>query len=137
MTASLRVAPAATTRTTGDDTLGASRFIALVTFRRTGVPVSTPVLCVADGERILVRTAADTGKVKRIRHTPDVQVVACDSRGRLLGTPVAGRARILGPDAVGPALDLLHAKYRLVGRFATAIRRLRGQRDVILEIVPG
>jgi PPOX class probable F420-dependent enzyme len=126
---------AATTSSAGDLALSDARFIALVTFRRTGEPVSTPVLFVADGDRLLVRTARDTGKLKRLAHTSTVLVVPSDSRGRWLGRPVSGQAHALGPDAVRPALALLHRRYRIAGPLFSAVRRLRGQRDVIVEIV--
>ena len=70
--------------------LADARFIDLVTFRRTGVPVGTPVLFAQDGSRLLVRTAADAGKLKRIAHTPDVEVTPADSKGRHVGATVTG-----------------------------------------------
>ena len=112
-----------------------ARFVSLVTFRRVGTPVSTPVLFVRDGGRLFVRTAHDAGKLKRIRHTPAVLVIPSDSRGRWLGDPVAGQARILADDAVVPTLRRLHAKHPVAARLFSAIRRLRGQRNVIVEIL--
>ncbi len=117
--------------------LADARFIDLVTFRRTGVPVGTPVLFVIDGDRLLVRTAADSGKLKRLRHTSKVEVAACDQRGRRLGPAISGRARILSPEAVGPTLARLHARYRIAGPLFSAIRHFRGKGDVIVEIVLG
>lgn len=133
MTAATSIAQKATQ---ADASLDGARFIALTTFRRSGAPVSTPVLFVADGDRLLVRTARDTGKLKRIRHTPTVHVAPSDSRGRPLGPAVAGHAHILGPQAVTPTLERLHGKHRIVGPVFSAIRRLRGQQDVIVAIVP-
>jgi PPOX class probable F420-dependent enzyme len=115
--------------------LEAARFIALTTFRRSGQPVSTPVQFVVDGDRLLVRTAHDAGKLKRIAHTSTVVVAACDSRGRATGPTLAGRATILGPDAVEPMLARLHARHRIAGPLFSAIRRLRGQHNVIIEIL--
>jgi PPOX class probable F420-dependent enzyme len=129
------MAVATSSATVADITLAQARFINLVTFRRTGEPVGTPVLFWMDGNRLLVRTAHDAGKLKRLNHTPDVEVVPSDSRGRPLGSTLSGRARILGSEAVEPALSRLHAKYRLVGPLFTAIRHARGRRDVIIEIL--
>jgi hypothetical protein len=114
--------------------LADARFIDLVTFRLTGAPVGTPVLFAQDGHRVLVRTAHDAGKLKRLRHTARVEVAPCDQRGRRLGPAIGARARILGPEAVAPALARLHAKYRIAGPLSSAIRRFRGQRNVIVEI---
>jgi PPOX class probable F420-dependent enzyme len=116
---------------TGLDRAG---FIDLVTFRRTGAPVSTPVLFVQDGDRLLVRTAHDAGKLKRLAHTSRVEVTPSDQRGRHRGVTTTGTARILGPEAVAPMLSALHAKHRFAGPVSTAMRHLRGQRDVVIEI---
>ena len=114
--------------------LADARFIDLVTFRRTGEPVGTPVLFVLDDDRLLVRTAHDAGKLKRLAHTAAVEVTPSDSRGRRLGSTLSGTARVLGPDAVRPTLDRLHAKHRIAGPLFSALRRTRGQRDVIVEV---
>jgi len=121
-------------RAHGDRSIDDARFIALVTFRRSGTPVSTPMLFVSDGSRLLVRTARETGKIKRIAVNPAVLVAPSDSRGRQLGEQRAGTARVLGPQVNSGMLARLHAKYRLAGPIATAIRRLRGRDDVIVEI---
>ena len=114
--------------------LETARFVRLVTFRRTGEPVGTPVLFVRDGDRLLVRTAHDAGKLKRIAHTDAVEVTPSDSRGRPLGATRSGTARVLGEAAVGPTLALLHARYRVAGPLFSAVRRFRGQRDVVIAI---
>jgi PPOX class probable F420-dependent enzyme len=114
--------------------LADARFIDLVTYRRTGEPVGNPVLFVMRGDRLFVRTAHDAGKLKRLRHTSRVEVAPCDSRGRRMGAAASGCARVLGEEAVGPALALLHTKYRVAGRLFTTLRHRRGKEDVISEI---
>ncbi len=88
-----------------------------------------------DDDRLLVRTAHDAGKLKRLAHTSRVNVAPCDQRGRILGPVVTGCARILGEDAVAPTLARLHARYRIAGPLFTTLRHLRGKRDVVIEIV--
>jgi PPOX class probable F420-dependent enzyme len=117
------------------DALATARFIDLVTYRRIGIPVGTPVWFVPDGDRLLVRVAHEAGKLKRLRHTAAVEVAPSDSRGRRLGPSIHGRARILEAVAVDPALRALHARYRIAGQLFTWLRHLRGKRDVIVEIV--
>lgn len=58
-------------------------YVLVTTFRRTGEPVGTPVWIVRDGERLLVTTGAESGKVKRIAHTPRVTLTICDMRGKV------------------------------------------------------
>ena len=92
------------------------------------------MLFVQDGDRLLVRTAAGTGKLKRLAHTPDVELTPSDQKGNHLGATVTGTARVLGPEAVEPGLRALHAKHRIAGPLFTFIRHRRGQADVIVEI---
>ena len=44
--------------------LPVSTYVSLTTFRRTGVPVSTPVWAAPDGDTLVVWTRADSGKRK-------------------------------------------------------------------------
>ena len=72
-----------------------STYVSLTTFRRTGIPVSTPVWAAPDGDTLVVWTRADSGKVKRLRHTPRVTVAPCDVRGRVHGPAVDGVAQFV------------------------------------------
>ncbi len=93
-------------------TLAREKHISLTTFKRDGTPVSTPVWVVSDdGRRLLVWSAADTWKVKRIRRDPHVRVAGCDFNGNVHGEVVEGAARLL-PASDGPLVDrLLRKKY--------------------------
>jgi uncharacterized protein len=85
---------------TGSDFAGFENYrqIVLVTFKKSGEAVPSPINHgVADG-RLYVRTDASTGKVKRIRNNPNVLVVASNLRGKPSGPVVAGVTRIL-PEA--------------------------------------
>ena len=44
------------------DALPHSTYVSLTTFRRTGVPVATPVWAAPDGDTLVVWTRADSGK---------------------------------------------------------------------------
>jgi PPOX class probable F420-dependent enzyme len=72
-----------------------TRQIVLVTFKRSGEAMPSPIYHgVADG-KLYVRTDASTGKVKRLRNNPRVVVVPCTLRGKPKGQAVAGTAQIL------------------------------------------
>lgn len=119
--------------------LGESKYVRLTTFRRTGAAVHTPVWVVRDGERLLVTTVADSGKVKRLAHTERVQLVASDVRGALDegATVVDAIARVDGGDAVREVLDAaLTAKYGDRYREIRTARetRLPGSRSTALVI---
>ena len=128
------LAPAATVGQADATSLRSARFIDFVTYRRDGTPVGTPVLFALDHERLLVRTAHDAGKLKRLAHTARVELAPSDSRGRRIGQSFTGVARVLGAEAVGPALAMIHAKHRIAGPLFTFLRHRRGQLDVIIEI---
>jgi hypothetical protein len=130
----MTVTTARTATTAADLELDAARFIDLVTFRRTGVPVGTPVLFIPDGDRLLVRTARDSGKLKRLAHTARVELTPADQKGRHRGATLQGTARVLPADAVAPTLARLHARYRIAGPLFSFVRRIRHQDDVIIEI---
>ncbi|MFI0786609.1 PPOX class F420-dependent oxidoreductase [Streptomyces lydicus] len=84
------------------EAVAGSPYVSLVTYRRDGTPVATPVWAVADGDELLVWTRDDSWKVKRLRREGRVTVTPCDVRGRIAeGTPsVEGTGRLL-EDAAG------------------------------------
>jgi len=98
------------------------KYISLMTFRKNGLGVATPVWFAEESGVFFVYSLADAGKIKRIRNDPRVRLAPCSMRGRLKGEWVEATARILeGPEAAH-ANDLLDAKYgwvkRLLGIFA-------------------
>lgn len=69
----------------------------LVTFRRSGTRVATPVWAGWLEGAAYVRTQRSSGKVKRLRHNPAVMGAPCTTRGMPLAAARAGLARILEP----------------------------------------
>lgn len=94
--------------------LGRERYVALTTYRRSGVAVTTPVWIATDGEDLLVVTGAQTGKAKRIRHDPRVTLRGSTVRGRVNERMDAaeGRAEIVSDEAgVAEAEGAFREKY--------------------------
>ena len=114
--------------------LAGQKYCLLTSYRSDGRPVSTPVWFGVEGERLYVRSGDQDGKVKRIRRNGDVLVTACAARGRPLGDPMQGVARILSPHEHDRAEAVLRARYGL-GRklYRLARRRLDA---AYLEISP-
>ena len=111
--------------------MAAEKYILLTTFRKDGRPVPTPVWAARDGNRLLVWSAMDTGKVKRIRRDGTIEVAACDRRGTPRGAAVRGRARLLDTADTPHALHVVGSKYGLLGRALVHLSRLRrGQTGV-------
>lgn len=110
-------------------------YLNLETFRKTGTGVKTPVWFVQDGDRIYVRTIADSGKVKRIRNNARVNLAPCKVDGALLGDWVPAAAREVQDEATGRHINhLLDAKYGIVKKLFALGSALRRQRYTVLEI---
>lgn len=93
-----------------------ARQIVLVTFKRSGEAMPSPINHgVADG-KLYVRTDASTGKVKRLRNDPRVVVVPCNLRGKPTGQPAAGIARIL------PEAEHAHADAVIAANWSPAMK---------------
>jgi PPOX class probable F420-dependent enzyme len=71
------------------------RYISLATFRKTGVPVYTPVWFAEQDGKIYVMTNEKLAKVKRIRNNPKVKIAPCTIRGKITGPEFPATARIL------------------------------------------
>ncbi len=90
------------------------KYISLTTFRKSGVPVPTPVwFAEADGKLYLF-TNRKSGKVKRIRNNPRVQVAPCTFRGRVIGPAFDALARILSAPQSDYARQTMKKKYWLM-----------------------
>ena len=109
--------------------LADEKYVLLTTFRRTGVPVSSPVWVAPglDGEGLVLITVDGTGKTKRLRHTSRVELQPCDVRGRVApdapvyrgeGVVVRERSKVV---AVRRAIV---AKYGLQARGFDAVNAL-------------
>jgi len=104
-----------------------ARFVSLTTFRRSGEPVSTPVWVGRDGGSLVVLTPADSGKVKRLRHDPRVEIRPCGRFGAVADgvEPVAGTAEVREhPDDVERARATIRRTYPLESRLVLGIERL-------------
>jgi PPOX class probable F420-dependent enzyme len=109
----------------------------LVTFRRDGRAVPTPVWAAPANGRLYVRTVRRSGKIGRLRRDARVLIAPCTARGRPLGAPFEGYARVLGAGEEPLAERALHDAYG-AGRalFEWWVDVLRVDM-CYLEIVPG
>lgn len=117
------------------ETLAASKYLSLGTYRRDGSVVRTPVWLVRDGDRLLVTTQGSSGKVKRIRARGDVLLAPCDARGRLKGDEVPGTALLQDAEGTARTTDLVRRRYGVLGWLLT--RRGGEDRQGIVIAVPG
>lgn len=117
--------------------LDRERYVSLVTFRRSGVPVATPVWWALDGDRFYVFTEAGSGKMKRLRNDARVRLAGCNVRGKVHGAWHEGSAEtVTDPARIERAYRALRAKYGWQMRLTDWVSRLAGRIEgrAMLEI---
>jgi uncharacterized protein len=105
------------------------KYISLATFRKSGVPVATPVWFGEDADRLYVMTRSDMGKVKRIRNDPQVRVAPSTIRGKVTGPEFAATVRLLPPEEHAHARSAINRKY-----WAARLPLIWSRTDTYLEI---
>ena len=105
------------------------KYISLVTFKKDGSSVPTPVWYGEIGDKLYV-TRSDSGKYKRIRNSSRIKIAPCTIRGKVTGPEFSGAARIL-PETDWPfARAAIREKYWL-----TRIPFLWSKTNCYLELV--
>jgi PPOX class probable F420-dependent enzyme len=124
-------------RTGSLEEIGRCKRTLLLTYRRVGTPVPTPVWAARAGEVLYVRTERSSGKVKRLRRDQRMLIAPCTVRGEPMGAPLEASARVLGAEEETVAEQALASAYGL-GRelFERAMDLLRVDM-CYLEITPG
>jgi len=92
-----------------------ARYINFATWRKNGNEVRTPVWFAANNENTLYCfSAANAGKVKRLRHSNRSRIATCDARGGNPGDWVDSRAYLVSDtQEINLAYRLLRHKYGL------------------------
>ena len=103
-------------------------YISLVTFRKNGSEVPTPVWFAERYGKLYVYTNVTSGKVKRIRNGARVRLAPCDLRGSLRGDWTDARARMLeAPQEMDAGLRAVERKYGWQMRLALLTSRVSGR----------
>jgi PPOX class probable F420-dependent enzyme len=111
--------------------------VLLTTHRRDGTPVGTPVHVAVEGDRVFVRTWDTTGKLKRIRRNPGVEVRPSTFGLRPTGAAIRARARVLEGEESAHASRMLARKYPVLhGLLIPLAHRLRGNETMHIELRP-
>jgi uncharacterized protein len=105
------------------------KYISLKTFRKSGVPVATPVWFGEQDGKLYVMTRSDLGKAKRIRNNPQVRVAPCTIRGTVTGAEFAATARILPQEEHAHARQTINRKY-----WMARLPLIWGKTDTYFEI---
>jgi PPOX class probable F420-dependent enzyme len=104
------------------DALAEHSFCLLISRRRDGRMVPTPVWFAVDGDAIVMRSGATDAKVKRVRADPSVLVAACTGRGQPVGPVMSGAARVLADGEARRAERALVQRYGWYRRLYTSLR---------------
>ncbi len=121
---------------------GDEKFVSLTTFRRTGEAVPTTVWIARDGDALVVTTPAGSGKVKRLRNDPRVELRPSTRFGKVADDApvVRGTAEVRDDEPSEERVgDVVGAKYGLEYRAIMGIEGIAssGSRGrVMLRITP-
>jgi PPOX class probable F420-dependent enzyme len=119
----------------GFDALRGHKYCLLISLRRSGEPVPTPVwFGLDDAGRLFVRTEAGSAKVKRIRADGRVRVAPANGRGKPTGPLAAGLARVLPEHEEAAAEAALRSNYGLGRRIYEGMAEPLGVHTVYLEV---
>jgi uncharacterized protein len=107
------------------------RYISLATFRKSGVPVYTPIWFAEDADKLYVMTNSKLGKCKRIRNNPQVKIAPSTIRGKITGPEFPATVRIMRPEEYARVRHLINEKYWLA-----RLPFLWRNTDTYIEITP-
>lgn len=95
------------------DSLREAEFINLLTIRKNGDGVPTPVWAARIEESLYVFSQGQAGKIKRIRNSGDVRVAECTANGKLKGYWHVAKATLVesGSPEEAAAYEALLSKY--------------------------
>lgn len=93
--------------------ISGQKYLSLTTFRKSGVPVRTPVWFAEGNGKLYFMTRNDSWKYKRIRNNPKVLVAPCNMRGTVKGKDFQATARVLPREEWPAAKRLLQQRYWL------------------------
>jgi uncharacterized protein len=92
--------------------LDKEKYMSLTTFRKSGEAVITPMWFAESKGTIYAETGMNAGKLKRIRHTERVTLAACTLSGKITGSEVEGKARVVNePQEINEARAAMSKKY--------------------------
>src|SRR5215218_6660096 len=109
----------------------------LTTYRRDGTPVGTAVNIAVEGDRAFVRSWDTSGKIKRIRNNPEVEIAPSTMSAKPTGPAIRARARVLSGAESAHAGRLIARRHPILqGVLVPLYHRLRGLTTAHVELRP-
>jgi PPOX class probable F420-dependent enzyme len=125
----------ATTAPTGSiDDLKGRKYCVVVTYKKSGEPVPSPVWFGVANGKLYFETGAYTVKLKRIARNPEVRVAASTTRGKPVSAPFAGTARVVESEDEDEAERIVQSNYGLFRRLYHGMGE--GVTSVYVEVTP-
>jgi uncharacterized protein len=103
--------------------LAHAKYLLLESERLDGTRVGTPMWFAVMDDTILLRTEAESPKVRRIRRRPIVKIAACTMRGFPVGDYIECFARIVPQEREAQAEMALYRSYGFVRRLFSTFAR--------------
>ncbi len=116
--------------------LAGQKYVLVVTYRRSGEGVPTPVWAGVAGGKLYFRSEKRVGKIKRIRANSRVLAAPCDMRGKPLGPGVHGIARLLSASEEPTAEAAIQANFGVGRKVYEGVAMNLGPEGVYVEVVP-
>ena len=105
--------------------LASGKYLSLTTFKKDGSAVATPVWVARDGNELVVITEAASGKAKRLKNNPQVELAPCDVRGKKTGPGVTGIAQLTDSTQTELIATQIKRKYGLAYTAIGWLEKLR------------
>lgn len=112
--------------------LKTGNYINLLTYKKNGEPVSTPVWFIFEDKKIFIRTSDKSGKLKRIKNNNNVKFALCDIRGKIKGEWHNGLAKLEANNKwVFPKIN---KKYGFFAYLLNLLYKIKKMNIIILSI---
>ena len=116
-----------------DNSLEAGKYINILTYKKNGDRVSTPVWFIYKDNKIYIRTSNQSGKVKRIKNNNNVLYALCNISGKIKGEWHSGVAKI-EPDMNKVIFSKITEKYGIFAQIMNILYKIKKMDIIILSI---
>jgi uncharacterized protein len=112
--------------------LETGNYINLLTYKKNGEPVSTPVWFIFEDKKIFIRTSDKSGKFKRIKNNKNVKFALCNISGKIKGQWHNGLAK-MEPNNIW-VFPKINKKYGIVAHLLNILYKIKKMNIIILSI---
>ena len=116
-----------------DNSLETGKYINILTYKKNGHKVLTPVWFSSKDNKIYIRTSNQSGKVKRIKNNNKVSYALCNIRGKIKGEWHSGVAKI-EPGINKIIFSKITEKYGIFAQMMNILYKIKKIDIIILSI---